>query len=258
MKRPIILFAIVISFLASLIIQESTAYGFEVAVGYWQQSPSGEIGYKADSSDDILDIEDDLDYGTEERFFGRLKVELPLFLPNIYLIATPMEFDGEGSVDGSFKFGDETFAGNIPFDSKVRMDHYDITLYYNLPFIKKATLEKLNIELGLDVRILDLEADIDQDLTGISESYSVTVAVPMIYAGLQIRPAKWLSIEGEGRGIAYSGNHYYDFIARAKIIPFGPLFIAGGYRSENFKVDESDFEAEIIVAGPFVEAGLEF
>ncbi|MEE9524102.1 MAG: TIGR04219 family outer membrane beta-barrel protein [Thermodesulfovibrionales bacterium] len=258
MKRPIILLAIALSFIASLIIQEPTAYGFEVAVGYWQQSPSGEIGYKADGSDDILDIEDDLDYGSEDRFFGRLKVELPLFLPNIYLMATPMEFDGEGSVDVDFEFGDETFKGNTPFDSRVRMDHYDITLYYNLPFIKKATLEKLNIELGINARILDFEADIDQDLTGISESYSITLAVPMIYAGIQIRPVKYFSIEGEGRVIAYSGNHYYDFIARAKITPFGPFFIAGGYRSENFKFNESDFEAEIVVDGPFAEVGIEF
>lgn len=258
MKSPVILFVMVIVCILSIAMIESSAYGFEVAVGYWQHSPSGDIGYKADISDDILDIKDNLNYKTEGRFSGRLKVELPLFLPNIYVMATPMEFDGDGSVNRDFKFGDKIFPANVPFHSKVRMDHYDIALYYNLPFIKKATFEKLNIELGIDARILDLEADIDQSLTGISESNSVTVAIPMIYAGIQVKPTDFLKIEGEGRGIAFRSNHYYDFIVRAKIIPLEPIFIAGGYRSEDFEVDESGFEAKIAVAGPFIEAGIEF
>jgi hypothetical protein len=36
------------------------------------------------------------------------------------------------------------------------MDHYDVALYYSIPFLKTATLGIFNIEAGLNARIFDL------------------------------------------------------------------------------------------------------
>jgi hypothetical protein len=80
----------------------------------------------------------------------------------------------------------------------------------------------------------------------------------MFYLGAQLKPVKYLSLEAEARGIAYSSNHYYDLIGRLKVQPFGPLFIAGGYRYEEVKVDQSDVKANITLKGPFLELGLVF
>jgi hypothetical protein len=80
----------------------------------------------------------------------------------------------------------------------------------------------------------------------------------MVYAAIQFRPFKFIGIEGEVRGIAYSSNHYYDLIGRLKIKPFWPIFIAGGYRYEDFKIDEWDVRATLKFQGPFLEAGIEF
>ncbi|MDP2166829.1 MAG: hypothetical protein Q8J64_00680, partial [Thermodesulfovibrionales bacterium] len=60
------------------------------------------------------------------------------------------------------------------------------------------------------------------------------------------------------RGISYSGNQLISLIGRLKVKPIGPLFIAGGYRHDNLKVDEEDIKADLKFKGPFAEAGFEF
>jgi outer membrane protein len=261
MKKNLALSLILLVFTISLLPQKSYATGIEVSVGLWRQEPSGDIAYKPLSAIDRLSIEQDLNLEEEDRIFARIKAELPLFFPNLYVIATPMKFENAGSKTLDFKFGDTEFDMSFPFTSKVGLDHYDIALYYGLPFLKTSTLGKLNVEIGINTKIIDFEAEISGEEVGgvpITESKSETIVVPMIYAGIQFNPVDLLSIELEGRGIAYSSNHYYDFIGRVKIKPVGPLFIAGGYRHEDIEIDNSGVEASIKFSGPFVEGGVYF
>jgi outer membrane protein len=233
----------------------SHALGFEAAIGGWEQEPSGDLSYKEGG---LLDLEEDNNYDEESRVMGRLKVDLPLFLPNIYLMATPMEFDGLGEKDVRFLFGEESFSANLPFYSKVIMDHYDVALYYGMPFLKTATAGILNVELGVNARIIDFSAELEQDATGVEESKDLTFPIPMAYMGVQVDPLEWLCFEAEGRGFEYQQNRYYDAIGRVKVKPMGPMFIAGGWRLQKIDVDESGVEVEIRFKGPFAEAGVEF
>jgi outer membrane protein len=240
----------------------SHALGLEIGAGYVRHEPSGDIAYKPLSSFDTLDIERDLGYDREERVFGRMKAEMPLLFPNIYVFATPIKFEETGSKTENFTFGDISFDVTAPFDSKVQMDLYDIGLYYSLPFVNEATLGKINAEVGLNVRIVDFDAEVSgrDVITGLTttESINEVIPVPMIYAAIQLNPTDYLSIEAEGRGVAYSDNHYYDIIGRIKIKPIGPLFIAGGYRHNDIKIDYRDIEASVKLSGPFVETGVIF
>jgi outer membrane protein len=262
MHRYIILLVNIILFVLTVIPHVSYALGLEIGAGYMRQEPSGDLAYKPLSSIDTLDIERDLGYEREYRLFGRIKAETPLFLPNVYLFATPITFEETGSKTENFTFGDISFDATLPFDSRVEMDLYDVCLYYSLPFLDKATLGKLNAEIGLNARIIDFNAEISgrDFITGLTatESVSKIIPVPMIYAAIQLNPVDFLSIEAEGRGVAYSSNHYYDIIGRIKIKPIGPLFIAGGYRYNDIKIDYSDVEASIKFSGPFVETGFVF
>jgi outer membrane protein len=239
----------------------ASALGFEASIGYWKQSPSGDISYKALSVQDNLSIKNNLKYGSETKVMGRLKIEAP-FIPNIYLMASPMEFSGHGSKNATFQFGDISFNGNVPFKSDVKLDQYDIGLYYGVPGLKLATLGVLNIDLGLDAKIINLKAQLTgQDTFSgmtVTQSKSLTPPVPMLYLGIQVKPVKWLSAEGEFRGGAYSGNRYYDYILRAKVKPIGPAFAAAGYRYEKVKVDMNDVKGDINFGGPFGEVGVEF
>ena len=69
-----------------------SAMGIEASVGGWNQDPSGDLSYKQQTALDNLSIGDNLRYGDKTRIFGRVKIEMPLFFPNIYLMATPMSF----------------------------------------------------------------------------------------------------------------------------------------------------------------------
>jgi outer membrane protein len=233
------------------------ALGLEAGVGYWKQTPSGSVSYSPNAEpgpNDTLDFKKDLNYESKNNAFVRVKAELPLILPNLYFMATPMSFQGDGKKDVQFTFGDTTFNANVPFQSKVKMDHYDLALYYT--FLNMVSLGKINLDLGLNARMIKFEASVTQG--AITESKSLSPVVPMAYAGLQLKPIKAFSIEGEARGIALGANHYYDFIGRVKIKPIGPIYIAGGYRSEEAKIDINSVKATVKVSGPFVEAGVSF
>jgi outer membrane protein len=262
MHRYVILLVSTLLFVLTIIPQVSYALGLEIGAGYLQHEPSGVVAYKPLASIDKLDIERDLGYDKEFILSARIKAEMPLLLPNVYAFATPVKFEETGSKKANFTFGDIAFDVTAPFDSKVQMDLYDICLYYSLPFLEIATFGKINAEIGLNARLVDFDAEVSgrDVITGLTTTASVNemIPVPMIYAAIQLNPVDFLSIEAEGRGIAYSSNHNFDIIGRIKIKPIGPLFIAGGYRHNDIKIDYSDIEASIKLSGPFIEAGVTF
>ncbi len=232
-------------------------FGLEAGVGYWRQSPSGTMEYKPlTGTTGNVDLKNDLNLGDKSQAFVRVKAELPLVLPNLYFMATPMSFDGSGRLNRTISFGGEPFTVGTDVQSKLTLDHYDLALYYPIPLLKTATLGLLNVELGLNARQINFDGRITSSTT--SASKKITIYVPMIYAGIQVKPISALSIEGEIRGISYGSSSYYDYIGRLKIMPVGPLFISGGYRAEQAKIDQSDVKTDVKFSGPFIEAGVSF
>ncbi len=228
------------------------AVGFEAAFGVWYAEPGGGIGYEGDS----LDLKNDLNYSSEVKFFGRAKVELPRLLPNIYLMATPLSYDGTAAKNTSFTFGNQTFVAGTSFTSNVKLDHYDLALYYGVPFIKSATQGMLNVDLGFNMRVFDVQAKVTQG--GNMQSESFYMPVPMIYLGIQVRPVQSLSLEGEIRGIAYNGNQFYNLIGRIKYNFFSFAFVSAGYRYEEVVFDTLDIKSDVRFSGPLLELGLQF
>jgi len=252
MKR--LYFGLALGLLCALTIPATaSAVGLEVALGGWIQSPSGTLGLDITGAEDILDLESDLNYDDETGFIGRAKLDLP-FLPNVYVMATPMEFEGDGSKN--FDFGDITVTGE--FSSKLTMDNYDVALYYGIPLLETATLNMLSIELGLNLRIFDFDAQVVNELTGIKESESFTVPVPMVYAAVMFRPLEALNFEVEGRGISFGDDKSYSLIGRVRWNAFGPLFVTGGYRYDDHDIDEEGILIDADFSGPFAEAGFSF
>lgn len=237
----------------------SFAIGLEVAIGGWDQNVSGDMSYKPLSAiNDTIDFESDLGYDNETRVMGRARIDMPLIIPNIYVMVTPLEFEGTGQKTVDFQFGDFMFSGNVPYTSKLSLNHVDVGLFYSIPFLNLATLKKLNIDLGLNLKVADLDAEITQTTTGLHEQENYTLPIPMVFAAVQLKPIDLLAFEVEGRGVSYSGNHLYNLIGRVKVKPIGPFFIAGGYRYDSIKLDEEDLKLDATVDGVFIETGLEF
>lgn len=253
---------VMLSLLAVLMLPVSASalplIDIEAAVGGWYTSPSGTLAYepRVGFANDFLDIEDDLNYDDEFEVMGRLKVDMPLIIPNIYLMATPMEFEETSRVNTPFEFGGEDFQD---FKSKFRLDQYDIGLFYSVPLLETATLNKLDVEFGLNARIVDAEASVESTTALTAKaSVSETIPIPMVYLGVQFRPIERLALEAEGRGISYDGDSVYSFIGRVKYKVFGPLFAAGGWRYDAYDIEEDDLIIDTDLGGPFLETGLSF
>lgn len=243
-----------------IVVPGAKAVGLEIAIGGWQQSIGGTLGYHPLDDPDIIDLDSDLNFDDENNLFGRAKIDLPVFFPNIYLVGAPAEFEGTGSKSVAFEFGDVTFNADAQLSSKITVNQYDVGFYYGLPFAKTGSAGMLNVDVGLNVRILDLDANI-VGMSGavrVQESENITVPVPMLYLGLQIMPTDNFMIEAEGRGIAVGDNRLYGLVGRLRYQFAGPVFVAGGYRYDKIDVDEEGVVADIDFAGPFVELGFAF
>jgi outer membrane protein len=236
------------------------AVGLEVAVGGWGQSIGGTLSYSEATTPDIIDLDSDIRFDDETKVTGRAKIDMPFFIPNIYLVAAPMEYEGTGSKSTTINYGDITFDASADLDSKITLNQYDVGFYYGLPFVSTATLDKLNVDVGLNIRIADFEAEITGASGGTTttEKKSLTLPIPMLYVGVQFTPVEALAFEAEGRGIAVGDNRLYSLIGRVRYNFVGPVFLAGGYRYDKLEIDEENVDAEIDFQGPFVELGLKF
>jgi hypothetical protein len=105
---------------------------------------------------------------------------------------------------------------------------------------------------------MDVKAEIEQKDLNLKESVSYFLPLPMLYTGVQIKPLKYIALEFEGRGTGWDSYYYVSLIGRLKAKPYGPLFIAGGYRYDKINVDYDDLDIDAKFQGPFAEAGLEF
>ena len=255
MKKIILLFCLI--FILS-IPTTSFAWGLEFAGGAWYQKPSGDMSFDKSTHEDDLSLEDDLNYDDKWKAFGRLIIDTPFFFPNIYLMYTPMKWDETGSKDVNFFFNGKEFQANADFDSELKLNHFDVALFWGLPFINTATADVLNIDLGLNVRLMDVKAELEQKDFDLKESESYFLPLPMLYTGVQIKPFEFVALEFEGRGIGWNSNYYVSLIGRLKVKPYGPLFVAGGYRYDYVKIDYDNLDIDAKFQGPFAEAGFEF
>ncbi len=228
----------------------------EASIGYMSQDPSGNLSYKGDT----LNLKEDLGLSKENKPFARVKLELPV-VPNLYLQYIPMRF--EGNKDKSITYGNTTFTGNL--QTTVKLDHYDIGLYYNIPIgwvTSLGTLGTLSVdpEIGINVRVLNFEGSVTGRVGPVTRTVSkkISVPVPMGYVGLGIN-APFVSLMGELRYIAYSGSRYYDVTGEVRVKPVPLVFVGVGYRQENLKLDNvSDVYSDIKIKSLFANVGVSF
>ncbi len=225
--------------------------GIEGAVGVWWPSPSG--GLKTASDDSLLDLRDDFSFSRETELCGRLKVNMPLLIPNAYVMANPLRLNER--TKKNFQFGGESFSGDL--DTELKFNQYDLGLFYAVPFLRAATLNRLNVDAGLNIRFIDAEAAVsEQGANPVSESMSVVI--PQVYLGAQFQPIKRFSFEAEARGLTYRDESSYSLLGRVKATAFGPVFVSGGYRYDEYDIDRSGLVMDFSFSGPFVETGLSF
>ena len=234
----------------ALLASPAGAAEIEAAVAYWGQAPAGSLSYQGDN----LDLKRNLNYGEQGKVQVRLKVHMPAFLPNAYFMATFSKFTAQSTLSHPFTFGQVAFNGGQTFSSILKLNHYDLAAYYSL--LPRPVRGLVNVEAGVNARVVDFVAQIDQGATEVLQTS--TIVVPLLYIGAQFKPVRSVSLEAETRGMVFAREHYLDIIGRVKFFPMRPFFVAAGYRYDEMRLKRHDINASVKLAGPFVEAGAAF
>jgi len=250
---------------------------FKVSVfaGGVEQDPSGVVSYKAQGSQDYLDLKNDANFSQKTQPIVGVKITNTIpFVPDLKLDYMPMKYSGYGTLNREINFGGTTYQANANFNLNAKMNRFDILAYYHVPFITAATNHIVKVKAGLNLRVIDFNesftgnnATINGQPVGgyYTESKSLTVPVPMAHLGFSISPIKQASLVGDVNYISYGGNNYYDYNIGARFSPKGLFhnliatpFLQVGYRYEKLKIDQSSVYADVKVDGPYAMVGLEF
>jgi outer membrane protein len=233
----------------------------EIYSGYINQDPAGWLQYKGTP----VDLNNDLGLGEEGSYFIKSKLNVPIpLIPNIYLQYVNMDFSGTSRLERNITIDNKTYTVGTTVSTDLKLDHYDIGFFYNVPIVDQLSAGFVNMEAGIDVRIIDFEAKVT-DGRQVAQT-SATIPLPLLYAGFDvyIPNVDFVSLQFEAKGIKYSDNYYYELSSELRLQPvLGMIqakpFLAVGYRIERLRIDDiDDTYADIRIKQPYIAVGLTF
>lgn len=213
----------------------------------WDAEPTGQL-------DDGISVEDDglnLDSENGQQLTVFFEHPVPL-IPNVKLMRTSLELEGEGNIDGEF-------AGT-PFDEDVAstfdLSHNDLTLIWGLPL----PIPFVDFNFGLTARQFDGVAEVTGAVAG-TESVDLDFTMPLLYGEVKVDTPFGIYGQLDVNYIAYGDNEVQDLsygIGYTLPIPLVDLGLEAGYRSLSLKTDEdlADIEADADIKGTYVGASL--
>jgi outer membrane protein len=247
MKIRLLSSSCVIAALPALV--SADVLSFAIGGGAWNETPSGSIIKPSNAITPDVDAKSDLFWDEESQgyLFATLEHPVPL-LPNVRLMYTKIDHTGSG--DTTFEFDGQIYGpSNVANDFTI--EQTDLVFYY------EVLDNVVSLDLGLNVRLLDIAYKIDDGSS--NTDGSVSAPVPMVYGLIGGSPWPGLMLSAEGSFISYSGNTLSDFTAR---ISYTTDFFVGfeaGYRTQTIELDDvDDTNANLDFKGPFLGAYLKF
>lgn len=221
---------------------------FTIGGGVWNETPEGNIIQPSNAPTPVVDVKNNL-FWTEESqgyLFATLEHPVPI-LPNVRLTYTSLDHAGSGTT--SFDFDGVTYSGNVANDFTI--EQTDLLLYY------EVLDNVVSLDLGLNVRLLDISFTINDGTNNTSES--VSAPVPMIYGMVGGSPWPGVLLSAEANYMTLSGSTVSDFNAK---ISYTTDFFVGfeaGYRTETIELEDVDnTDANLDFKGPFIGAYVKF
>jgi len=230
----------------------------EGGAGVWAAQPSGFIEtnqYRTTYHDDI----DDTKTLVSPYAWIYFKHFIPI-VPNVRLEYTSLQYDGKSQLTPDDL---ETLGSNegIQSTSQTNLKEYDAILYYNILDNTFWT----TIDLGVDVKVLDVNYQVDATTNTKALDEQQMVPVPMGYARARVQiPFSGLAFEASGKYLAVSGSEFYDAFAKVDYtftsIPVVQPGLEVGYRVQKIHIDESsvDVKADLDFRGIFAGLMLRF
>jgi outer membrane protein len=249
MRVSIIVFSM-LTFFALSIVPAMADEMISFKAGYLSLSPEGEFAVFSGGIGTKVDMEDDLGFDDSEEFMAEAVVQLGSFrLTAGYL---PLKFSGSGSTTGII-FNGQPFVGTV--DSDVDIDLYDVGLtWYLLNFDDLP----VRLQLGPEVSVKYVDADISMQSSTASESESVSAPVPTIGLRGRVGLSDFLGLVGRVGYLEYDDNSFLDADVQLEFSPLPLVGIFAGYRYLDIEVDESDVFLDVTFDGPYGGAFIRF
>lgn len=244
----------ILSILACGVVLATTATAditrVEVGAGAWMQDSEGSASYTdGGANGSYASREED---NTQAYVWALIKHPIPV-LPNLRLEYVSIE--DSGTATGEFKEFDIGVnpATNMSYDMK----QYDIIPYYNI----LDNTAWITLDLGLDIKVIDISYDVEASGGFTGYSGSDTVALPLLYARARVEiPATDIGVESDVKYITTGDSTVYD--ARLKVdytLDFTPIIqpaVEIGYRVQKIDIDESGFDTIVDLKFSGFYAGL--
>ena len=230
-----------------------TILGIYAGAGNWMAS------YEGDAGADAVDL-DELNLEDTDNLYFYIALEHPVpLIPNIRLAHTNIQVDGISTLTSTFTLDEQTYTSGTAVFTDLDMTHTDATLYYEI-------LDNwVTFDIGITARSFDGYVYVESREPGVDQSEEVELSevVPMGYVKAQFDlPFSGWRVGASGNVISYSGDSFSDLDAKIGYMSDGLALDFGldiGYRSMNLKIDDSDdLQADLTIAGPYVEASLHF
>ena len=229
--------------LAAASSSQAADFSFRIGGGSWDQDLSGQY---ADEGSASFDLEDDAGLSGSSDGYLYAQLEHPVFLlPNIRLERSSFSEDGQGTVQRGFTFRGEGFTASEAVDSTFEIEQTDIIAYYSV-------LDTLvDLDLGLDVRLIDADISIRSQNAQASESLSAPI--PMGYAALRVDvPGTGAYVRAQGSGIGFDGSSFIDTRALVGYTSDFGIGIELGYRRQELEIDDIDnIDGDVTIEGGF-------
>jgi len=223
----------------------------EVGTGQWDHKASGQFQYVVGGAGDNLNLESDLGLQDEEEgyTYAIFRHAVPL-IPNIKIMTTSLMHEGNNATP-TFFFGGVDYSGAGAVNTKMVLDHTDITAFWNL-------LDTgFTFDLGLTARQVDGEVSVDNGV--IKTSSLVDGTIPMLYAGISISPIDSLRLSFEANYLGSGDTAITDTIAKITYVTAFNLGIEAGVRDMSIELDDQDGNfSNMDFSGTFVGLSFKF
>lgn len=221
---------------------------FTIGGGIWNETPEGNIIQPSGAPTPSVDVKNQLFWSEESQgyLFATLEHPVPI-LPNVRLMYTSLDHAGSGNT--SFEFDGVTYSGNVANDFTI--EQTDLLFYY------EVLDNVVSLDLGLNVRLLDISFTINDGISNTSESVSGTV--PMIYGMVGGSPWPGVLLSAEANYMTLSGSTISDFNAKISYTTDFFVGVEAGYRTQTIELDDiDDTDANLDFKGPFIGAYVKF
>lgn len=212
-----------------MLAQADLLFTVDAGASVWKPEMTGTV---EDSFNNDIDLEDEnLKTDSSNVFFVGFEHPIP-FIPNVKLMNTNLDFDGDSR-------------------SNVDLTHTDMTLYWGLPL----PIPYVDINFGLTARQFDGAISIPSNGPGAIEE-DLDFVIPMGYLNVDIDTPFGIYGYVDVNAISYDGNGITDTafaLGYTLPIPLVDVNLEAGHRSLSLNTDEdlTGIDTDIDVAGVF-------